>query len=740
MRCFLCAPKVAAKPAPVAAVAAPATLKQPPAVPEASVEEMPRTPGRTWFRRKTRAQIAASKRDDPHPSLPDELKKLERFGLYKLEWNEKLKKMDKPPFNPRTGFKGNPINPDDRSTYEIAIAALTADKSYAGLGFGLQYSDGYTCMDFDHCVTNGVIEPRVAKIIQEVNSYAEFSPSGDGIHVWTKGYQVPTTDGKEGRKVGNAGMYSGKHYLTLTGKHVPGTPLTIESRDLSAIYARICASEFVPESEKQQSVTREKTEPTAGDPMQYQVVHDGSTNKFTSKTELLLTGTLETVPGGLTLRDDYGNYIDPPYPSQNETDQSLVNLLALRHKGDTDSIDADFRTSALYRDKWDRQDYRDATMQKGIDFYRRQAAEIEKRAAQCGLVFSRPAVIGEHPGKEHLDYVMGAVPGQWDGICPFGDISLIGSSSGGGKSSFIYEMLDKQRRKEDVFGHATFGLNFLILAYDRGELAYKRMMKRLGLEGREKDFPTEFLSATSNDPHDIAQDIIAKIEKREILPQIVFIEGGDIASSDPSKSGPTKQFLTRLQAIAKYYHLAIIMSVGVPKQKKDEGYVAQRDHIFGSSFWGRMAETMMVIHYRKGDDTDSRRTMYILLRNGPAEKHNLIFNSEGRLVIDLNPDYEEETKEEKWFRAQGPNWFNLRTMMDGLRISRVTAFRACREACEAGFIRKKPGPRQGPGAGAQEYQWIDPDHFILPAVPEGIPASTVNTEKDDPETGEKEEW
>ena len=301
-------------------------------------------------------------------------------------------------------------------------------------------------------------------------------------------------------------------------------------------------------------------------------------------------------------------------------------------------------------------------------------------------------------------------------------------------------MLDKQRRKEDVFGHATFGLNFLILAYDRGELAYKRMMKRLGLEGREKDFPTEFLSATSNDPHEIAQDIVAKIEKQEILPQIVFIEGGDIASSDPSKSGPTRQFLTRLQAIAKYYHLAIIMSVGVPKQKKDEGYVAQRDHIFGSSFWGRMAETMMVIHYRKGDDTDSRRTMFILLRNGPAEKHNLIFNSDGRLVIDLNPDYEEETKEEKWFRAQGPKWFNLRTMMDELHISRVTAYRACREACEAGFIRKKPGPRQGPGAGAQEYQWVDPDHFILPIVPEGIPTSPVNTEEVDPETGEKEEW
>ena len=218
-------------------------------------------------------------------------------------------------------------------------------------------------------MTAGVIEPRIAKILDEVNSYAEFSPSGGGVHIWTKGYQVPTTDGKEGRKVGNAEMYSGKHYLTVTGKHIPGTPLTIESRDLSTIYARICSCEFVPDGEKEQSTAtkaKTKTEFAAGDPPQYQVVHDGSTNKYTSKTELLLTGTLETVPGGLTFRDNFGNYIDPPYPSQNEADQSLVNLLALRHKGDADLIDEDFRTSALNRDKWDRQDYRDATIQREL--------------------------------------------------------------------------------------------------------------------------------------------------------------------------------------------------------------------------------------------------------------------------------------------------------------------------------------------------------------------------------------
>ena len=73
---------------------APVTLVTPPT--EIDLEDEFKNVGTSKRKRYVRAPRVAPNRHniksaiDPYPSLPDELKKLERFGLYKLEWNEKL--------------------------------------------------------------------------------------------------------------------------------------------------------------------------------------------------------------------------------------------------------------------------------------------------------------------------------------------------------------------------------------------------------------------------------------------------------------------------------------------------------------------------------------------------------------------------------------------------------------------------------------------------------------------------
>ena len=53
-----------------------------------------------------------------------------------------------------------------------AVAALS-DPRFAGLGYRIVYKDGYTGIDFDHCVDphTKVIDARVAEIISNVDSY-----------------------------------------------------------------------------------------------------------------------------------------------------------------------------------------------------------------------------------------------------------------------------------------------------------------------------------------------------------------------------------------------------------------------------------------------------------------------------------------------------------------------------------------------------------------------------------------
>ncbi len=55
------------------------------------------------------------------------------------------------------------------------------------------------------------------------------------------------------------------------------------------------------------------------------------------------------------------------YPSQSEADQALCNKLAFYLQRNLERMDQAFRRSGLYRKKWDRKDYSDATLDRAIE-------------------------------------------------------------------------------------------------------------------------------------------------------------------------------------------------------------------------------------------------------------------------------------------------------------------------------------------------------------------------------------
>ena len=55
---------------------------------------------------------------------------------------------------------------------------------------------------------------------------------------------------------------------------------------------------------------------------------------------------------------DHGDWLDCSYGSQSEADAGLCSMIAFRTGRDPEAIDRLFRESALYRPKWDRNNYR----------------------------------------------------------------------------------------------------------------------------------------------------------------------------------------------------------------------------------------------------------------------------------------------------------------------------------------------------------------------------------------------
>jgi hypothetical protein len=101
------------------------------------------------------------------------------------------------------------------ATFEEAFAAYRDNSDIAGIGFGLDKSDGLVCADFDHCVQHGKIRADVSQVITECETYAEVSPSGHGIRM----VAIGTLNRDFSNQQAGVEMYAGNgaRYLTFTG-------------------------------------------------------------------------------------------------------------------------------------------------------------------------------------------------------------------------------------------------------------------------------------------------------------------------------------------------------------------------------------------------------------------------------------------------------------------------------------------------------------------------------------------
>jgi putative DNA primase/helicase len=102
--------------------------------------------------------------------------------------NWKLSKSKKVPVDPNgrilRKLNTNPIAVD----FVTAVRAVERGKA-SGIGLTIVGND-YIALDLDDCIVDGEIAPWAQDILVECDSYAEFSPSGTGIHILMKGKQT----------------------------------------------------------------------------------------------------------------------------------------------------------------------------------------------------------------------------------------------------------------------------------------------------------------------------------------------------------------------------------------------------------------------------------------------------------------------------------------------------------------------------------------------------------------------
>ncbi|MNK94761.1 hypothetical protein D3C87_1149740 [compost metagenome] len=123
-------------------------------------------------------------------------------------------------------------------TFEEAKRA--ADQhDFAGVGLALMPEFGVTALDFDNCVKDGEIDPRVERLT--VGTYAELSPSGTGVRAFMLGESPDSKDSSPADNSFGFETFHGKGFVTFTGNVTETTQLTGDENTVAPLTAEVKA-------------------------------------------------------------------------------------------------------------------------------------------------------------------------------------------------------------------------------------------------------------------------------------------------------------------------------------------------------------------------------------------------------------------------------------------------------------------------------------------------------------------
>lgn len=278
-----------------------------------------------------------------YKNIPQEMKEAKRWVNWKYQ-EDKKGRLTKIPKNSITGGNASSVNSNTWVDYETAVKQAP---NHSGIGFML--GDGWVGVDIDNKDKEvqdykaGIKDNVINEFIETLGSYAEYSPSGNGIHIIGKG-TIP--EGKNRR--GDFEFYQNGRYFTVTGD-IAGEETKVNefTENVTKLHRKYLKTGDTPEQKRVKQNTQL-------DLSESEIIEKAINSKNGTKFNDLFNGMWE-------------NY----FSSQSEADLGFCNYLAFWSNRDYHNIDAIFRNSGLYRDKWDSKrgqaTYGEYTINRAID-------------------------------------------------------------------------------------------------------------------------------------------------------------------------------------------------------------------------------------------------------------------------------------------------------------------------------------------------------------------------------------
>lgn len=272
--------------------------------------------------------------------IPTQLKAWDQWILWKSEVREG--KPTKIPCD-AGGRPASVTDPAAWHTYDDALLILQGSPALAGLGFCFTPDDPFIGIDLDGCFPNP--SPAAQEILTQFETYQEISPSGTGVKIFAIGSRGDFTRMRTAEVPGfkQLEVYDRDRFFTVTGQQFGfDTEVTGCQGGVDWLFET-----YLPNPVKSNATPADRAPLDASD-------------------EEILT-LMFGFANGEAARRLWNGEMSAFADDHSAADLALVAYLAFVVGPDPDRIASLFAKSDLYRDKWDRADYRERTITKVLD-------------------------------------------------------------------------------------------------------------------------------------------------------------------------------------------------------------------------------------------------------------------------------------------------------------------------------------------------------------------------------------
>ena len=280
-----------------------------------------------------------------YEKLPQELKDYPYFCGWKYEThNGRMTKVPK-------SIKGHNADNSNLADFCSFDDIMQQVDSFDGIGIAI--TGDIAAIDIDHCIEDGKLSDLAEEITGKLESYTEISPSGKGIRIIgkTSGFSYDKEKYYINNRRCGLEVYAARdkgQFATITGNALNDKPV----RDITEVLTEILDGYML--------------RPTVARP-ESRIDAPGS---FLTDEEVIMKASAAV--NGEKFRSLYAGDITG-YPSQSEAELAFMTTLAFWCGGDEEQMERIYLGSGLYREKWNRADYRNATISKALngvtDFY-----------------------------------------------------------------------------------------------------------------------------------------------------------------------------------------------------------------------------------------------------------------------------------------------------------------------------------------------------------------------------------